>query len=98
MHLLLIHLCRNNSLCINASKTKFLNFGKSDENDDASFTITDDQGKTINQKKTIKVLGYRVNKENTLENHISALAARITGTYQKIKGALPFLTPKIEEL
>ena len=63
---------------------EFLNFGKSNKYNTADFTITDHQGNIITQKKTIKILGYGVNEENTLENYISLLAGRITGTYQKI--------------
>ena len=93
IHTLLIYIYRHNSSCINADKTEFLNFGKSSEDNNANFKITDHKGNMISQKKTMKVLGYCVNKENTLENHISSLAGHITATYKKIKEAIPYLSP-----
>ena len=86
---------KNKSLSINGDKTEFMNlYTENDEDEYASFTIPDDKGNIINQKYTIKILGYTVNKNNDLKNHISALYGKVNNTYHKIKGALPFLSQK----
>ena len=72
MHYLLIKLYKHNSLCLNGDKTEYINFTNETEKA-AKFTIGDEQGNIIEQKEIIKILGYRINKQNNLDNHISRL-------------------------
>ena len=52
------YICTHNLLWLNGDKTEFLNFNKHNEDDESDFTITDDKGYILKQKKTIKILGY----------------------------------------
>ena len=90
LHILLINLYKHNSLSINADKTEFMNFVQTHEEAESVLTITDDQGNLIKMKKTINILGYKVNKENNLEDHMAALMSRITLSHNKIKGQLRY--------
>merc|ERR1711954_545075 len=93
LHELLIAIYKHKSLYINGDKTEFLNFDKP-ENEGANFIITDEKKNIIKQKKSIKILGYRINRNNNLANHISGLVSKINFTYNKIKGVLPYMNKK----
>ena len=93
LHELLISIYKHKSLYINGDKTEFLNFNKQ-EDDGANFVITDEKKNIIKQNNTIKILGYRINRSNNLENHISGLVSKINFTYNKIKGALSYMNTK----
>ena len=73
LHTLLIHLYRHNGLSINASKTEFMLFTRHSDELAENLHITDDKGNMLVKKKTIRVLGYKVNKNNTLDEHNSGL-------------------------
>merc|ERR1711954_216250 len=42
----------------------------------------------------MKILGFKVNKDNNLKAHLDFLSGKLTMTYNCIKEALPFLTPE----
>ena len=92
MHDMIIKLYNHNSLKLNGEKTEFLNFTRDNNVPESKFTIIDNYGNIIEQKNTIKVLGYIINQKNDLENHISALFGKISKSYNNIKGAIPFLS------
>ena len=98
LHVLLINLYKHNSLSINADKTEFMNFVCSHEEADSALTITDDKGNLIRWKKTIRILGYKVNKENNLEDNMAALTSKIALSHNKIKGQLRYMTPKTRKV
>ena len=90
LHTLLIHLYRHKGLSINASKTEFMLFTKNADDNAENLHITDDKGNMLVKKKTIRVLGYKVNKNNTLDEHISGLTAKTIVSFNKIRaGANP---------
>ena len=93
LHELLIAIYKHKSLYINGDKTEFLNFDKP-ENEGANFIITDEKKNIIKQNNTIKILGYRINRNNNLANHISGLVSKINFSYNKIKGVLPYMNMK----
>ena len=61
-------------------------------------TISDNKGNIIHQKRTIKILGYTVNRFNDLENHLSSMTAKITNSFNKIRGALPFMDQRSKKI
>ena len=95
---MLIKIYNHNSLKLNGDKTEFLNFSRDNNDDESKFTITDDQGNIIDQKSTIKVLGYIINQKNDLEGHLSALFGKISKQYNNIKGAIPFLSERNKKI
>ena len=98
LHDLLQSIYKFNSLYINGEKTEFLMFNRNKDNEDDEITISDNKGNIITERKTIKILGYTVNRCNDLENHLSSLSAKITSTYNKIKGALPYMDSKSKKI
>ena len=51
-------------------------------------------GNILKQKKSMKILGYMINKDNSLDNHMSTLMSKMTNSYNNIRGAILFLSPK----
>ena len=98
LHELLQSIYKYNSLYINGEKTEFLMFNRNKESEDDPITIHDNKGNIIEEKKTIKILGYTVNRCNDLENHLSSLTAKITSSYNKIRGALPYMDQKSKKI
>ena len=98
LHELLQSIYKYNSLYINGEKTEFLIFNRNKESEDNPITIYDNKGNIINEKKTIKILGYTVNRYNDLENHLSSLTAKITNSFNKIRGALPYMDQKSKKI
>ena len=84
LHILLIHVYSHNSLSINADKTKFMNFEKSSDDAAPNLIIIDDKGNMIPKKKMIKILGYKVNKDDNLEDHMASLMTKIKLSHNEI--------------
>ena len=77
-----------------AKKNKVLNFSPGKDDPEANFHIFDHKGCILEQKKTIKILSYTINKTNDLDNHLSILYGKINSTFHQIRGALSFLDKK----
>ena len=77
-----------------SDKMEYLNFCRSQDEHGSNFTITDKKGNILKQKGTIKILGYTVNKNNDMESHMSAMVSKINYSYNKIRGAMPYLRDK----
>merc|ERR1711954_581301 len=73
-------------------------FTDNNEDDDAKFTISDEKGNTIEQQKTMRVLGYEVNNKNNLEAHMSSLMSRMSYSHFKLREALPYMTSKNKKI
>ena len=98
LHILLIHLYRQNGLCINPDKTEFMLFSKSSEESTERLTISDDKGNILQRKRTVKILGFKVNKTNNLDDHMSWLTSKAVMSYNKIRGHAKYMTPKTRKI
>ena len=49
------------------------------------------RGNIVKQKHTMKVLGNMVNRMKNMNAHMFSLMAKLTNSYIKIKGAIPFM-------
>ena len=78
---------------MNPDKTEFMLFSKSSNENSQKLTISDYKGHILPRKRTIKTLGFKVNKINSLDNHISALTSKAVMTFNKIRGHVKFMTP-----
>ena len=58
------------------------------------FNITNTQGNIIMQKKTLKNLGYTINKEKNLDVQMETLMTKVKPGFRKIRGEIPFLNLK----
>merc|ERR1711954_111147 len=46
----------------------------------------------------MKVLGIKMNKDNNLRAHVSAMNAKVTMTYQSLKTAVEYMTPEVRKI
>ena len=80
---------------LNGKKTEYMNmFTNNEDNPDARFTITDDKGNIVKQKRTMKVLGYTINYANDMEAHMG----KLINSYIKLKPAIPFMSKKVKKI
>ena len=61
-------------------------------------TIKDDKNKIIKPKRIMKILGMKVNRENNLRSHLNYINANITASYNRIRDAVKYMTPKNKRL
>lgn len=73
-------------------------FSKSSEESSEKLTISDDKGNILKRKRTVKILGFKVNKINNLDDHMSSLTSKAVMTYNKIRGHAKFMAPKTRKI
>ena len=99
LHMVLITMYKNNSLSINGDKTEFMNlFTNKDEDADAKFKIPDKKGNIIEQQNTMKILGYEINNNNTMEAHMCSLMSKMAYSHFKLKGAIPYMSTRNKKI
>ena len=52
----------------------------------------------LERKRTIKILGFKVNKVNNLDDHMSWLTSKAVMSFNKIRGHTKFMTPKTRKI
>ena len=80
---------------INGEKTEFMTmFSANNDDNEAKLDIKDNKGNIVHQKRNMKVLSYTVNKQNNMDVQMCSLTGKVTNSYIKIKGAIPFMNDR----
>merc|ERR1711954_401103 len=73
-------------------------FSRNSEEVIDSLNITDDKGKILSKKKTIKILGFKVNKNNNLDDHLSSLTSKAVMTFNKMRNHMNYMSLKSRKI
>ena len=96
LYSLLESMNHNKRLQINGGKTQVLTFENKRE-DDYQITINVDATTTVRESESIKILGFVINRRNSLDTHLNSVASKIGLTLAKLQPALKFMTPDLRK-
>ena len=96
LYLLLEHMNHNKRLQINGGKTQVLTIENKRE-DDFKIRIKIDAATQVQESETIKILGFILNRRNTLDSHLNAVASKIGLALSKLKPALSFMSSDLRK-
>ena len=80
---------------MNGDKTAFLTIeSKHEKEEKEKLTIKTENNKIIKEDETLKILGFQQNRNNTMDSHLNATAAKVGMNIANLKPALPYLSEK----
>ena len=85
----------NKKLQMNGDKSAFITFkSKYDKYSQSKLKITTEKNEIIHEAEALKILGFHINRRNTMDTHLNATSSKISMILSKLKPALKYLTEK----